>query len=168
MMTPNKLDKKAVDLLIPRMKDEYNAFYFYRAASNWCQGVGFFQAAKFFAAESQDELEHAKKIEDYITDWNVIPELPTVARPQLDFSSIVEVLEEAYKIEYDLYEAYEETSKKLFDIDLCVFDFLQPLRLIQNKSVAEYSDKLNLLEGVEGTDKFKALLLEEKLFPVNG
>jgi hypothetical protein len=80
----------------------------------------------------------------------------------------VEVLEEAYKIEYDLYEAYEETSKKLFEIDLCVFDFLQPLRLIQNKSVAEYSDKLNLLEGVEGTDKFKALLLEEKLFPVNG
>ena len=53
-------------------------------------------------------------------------------------------------------------------MDICTFDFLQPLRAIQTKSVAEYSDKLNLLEGVEGTDKFKALLLEEKLFPVNG
>jgi ferritin len=163
-----KLDKKVVDLLLPRMKDEYSAFYFYRAASNWCQGVGFFQAAKFFAAESQDELEHAKKIEKYITDWNVIPELPTVNRPQIEFSGIMEVLEEAYKLEYDLYEAYEETSKKLFEIDLCAFDFLQPLRLIQNDSVSEYSDKLNLLEGVDVADKFKVLLLEEKLFSVNG
>jgi hypothetical protein len=66
-------------------------------------------------------------------------------------------------IEYDLYEAYEETSKKLFNMDLCTFDFLQQFRLIQTKSVAEYSDKLNMLEGVKG-DKFEMLLLEKKLF----
>jgi hypothetical protein len=49
-------------------------------------------------------------------------------------------------------------------MDLCTFDFLQQFRLIQTKSVAEYSDKLNLLEDVDGKDKFKLLLLEEKLF----
>lgn len=162
-----KLDKKVVDLLLPRMKDEYNAFYFYRAASNWCQGEGFFKAAKFFAAESADELAHAGKIEGYLTDWNVIPELPSVSRPQLEFSDLNEILEEAYKIEYDLYEAYEDTSKKVFDVDLCTFDFLQPLRLIQTSSVAEYSDKLNVISGVEKT-KFNLLMIEGNLFPVNG
>ncbi len=163
-MKPHSLDKGVVDLLAPRHLDEMDAFYFYRAASNWCQGVGYFKAAAFFAAESQDELEHAAKIEKYLVDWNITVPLPTVPRPQVDFSGLLEVLEEAYKIEYDLYEAYEETSKKLFSMDLCTFDFLQQFRLIQTKSVAEYSDKLNLLEDVDGKDKFKLLLLEEKLF----
>lgn len=163
-MKPHSLDKGVVDLLAPRHLDEMDAFYFYRAASNWCQGVGYFKAAEFFAAESQDELEHAAKIEKYLVDWNITVPLPTVPRPQVEFSGLLEVLEEAYKIEYDLYEAYEETSKKLFNMDLCTFDFLQQFRVIQTKSVAEYSDKLNLLEDVDGKDKFKLLLLEEKLF----
>jgi ferritin len=163
-MKPHSLDKGVVDLLAPRHLDEMDAFYFYRAASNWCQGVGYFKAAEFFAAESQDELEHAGKIEKYLVDWNITVPLPSVPKPQVDFSGLLEVLEEAYKIEYDLYEAYEETSKKLFNMDLCTFDFLQQFRLIQTKSVAEYSDKLNLLEDVDGKDKFKLLLLEEKLF----
>ena len=163
-MKPHSLDKGVVDLLAPRHLDEMDAFYFYRAASNWCQGVGYFKAAAFFAAESEDEIEHAAKIEKYLVDWNITVPLPTVPKPQVDFSGLLEVLEEAYKIEYDLYEAYEETSKKLFNMDLCTFDFLQQFRLIQTKSVAEYSDKLNLLEDVDGKDKFKLLLLEEKLF----
>jgi ferritin len=163
-MKPYSLDKGVVDLLAPRHLDEMDAFYFYRAASNWCQGVGYFKAAAFFAAESQDELEHAAKIEKYLVDWNITVPLPTVPKPRVDFSGLLEVLEEAYKIEYDLYEAYEDTSKKLFNMDLCTFDFLQQFRLIQTKSVAEYSDKLNLLEDVDGKDKFKLLLLEEKLF----
>ena len=163
-MKPYSLDKGIVDLLAPRHLDEMDAFYFYRAASNWCQGVGYFKAAAFFAAESQDELEHAAKIEKYLVDWNITVPLPTVPKPRVDFSGLLEVLEEAYKIEYDLYEAYEDTSKKLFNMDLCTFDFLQQFRLIQTKSVAEYSDKLNLLEDVDGKDKFKLLLLEEKLF----
>lgn len=163
-MKPHSLDKGVVDLLAPRHLDEMDAFYFYRAASNWCQGVGHFKAAAFFAAESQDELEHAGKIEKYLVDWNITVPLPSVPKPQVEFSGLLEILEEAYKIEYDLYEAYEETSKKLFNMDLCTFDFLQQFRLIQTKSVAEYSDKLNLLEDVDGKDKFKLLLLEEKLF----
>ena len=163
-MIPNKLDKGAVDLLAPRHLDEMDAFYFYRAASNWCQGVGYFKAAEFFAAESADELVHAGNIEKYLVDWNIIVPLPSIPKPQIEFSSLVEVIEEAYKIEYDLYEKYEETSMKIFDAkDVCTFDFLQQFRAIQTKSVAEYSDKLNLLEGVKG-DKFELLLLEKKLF----
>ena len=80
----------------------------------------------------------------------------------------MEIIESAYRIEYDLYEAYEKTSMDIFNYpDVCTFDFLQEFRTIQRKSVAEYADKLNMLEGVDGKDKFKMLLLEEQLF-VNG
>jgi ferritin len=168
-MKPNKLEQEVVDLLLPRLSDEYKAFYMYRAAGNWCKDVGFFKAAAFFAAESEDELAHAKNIEQYLVDWNVTPDLPTVEKPQIEFANLMEIIESAYQVEYDLYEAYEKTSMDIFNTqDLCTFDFLQEFRTIQRKSVAEYADKLNMLEGVDGKDKFKMLLLEEQLFEVNG
>lgn len=164
MIKPNKLEDEVVNMLLPRLQDEYTAFYFYRAAGNWCKNVGYEKAAEFFAAESTDELEHAKKIETYLVDWNVTPDLPALQRPPLEFANLVSVIEQAYKIEYDLYEQYEDTSLKVFSVDPCTFDFLQQFRAIQTKSVAEYSDKLNMLEGVEPTGKFEMLLLEKKLF----
>ena len=166
-MKPNKLDKAVVDLLLPRLSDEYKAFYTYRAASNWCKNVGYFVAAEFFANESKEELKHAKKIESYLVDWNITPELPMVNRPVLEYRSLVDVIKDAYTMEYDLYEAYETTSMEVFKKDLCVFDFLQEFRMIQKDAVAEYSDKLNMLEGVDG-NKMNLLLIEHKLFQVNG
>jgi hypothetical protein len=85
-------------------------------------------------------------------------------------------IEEAYKFEYKLYEDYEDTSAKVFESgDVCTFDFLEQFRTIQRVTVAEYSDKLNMLEGVvdepaekgekpERECKFEMLTIEEKLF----
>jgi ferritin len=165
MKKPEKLSKEIVDLLLPRLNDEYFAFYAYRAMSNWCQGVGFVKAASYFKAESDDELTHARGIEDFLTLWNVIPELPKVDKPELEFSGLVDAIGKAYQIELDLYEAYEDTSAKILKTgDVCVFDFLQKYRDIQVKSVGEYSDMLNVLEGVDTKSKFELLMLEENLF----
>lgn len=163
-MKPETLDNKVVSMLIERLQDEYDAFYLYRSISNWCKGVGFFKAAEFFAAESSDELAHAKKIEDYLVDWNVIVDLPVVQRPAINFESILDVIEQSYRKEYALFVAYEETSRKIMEMSLAAFDFLQHFRMNQRKAVAEYSDKLNILEGAKPQDKFQALMLEEKLF----
>lgn len=165
MKTPQKLPKEIVDMLLPRLADEYTAFYTYRAASNWCQNVGFVKAAAYFKAESDDELVHARGIEDFLTLWNVIPELPTVKKPELEFGGLVDVIEKAYQLELDLYDAYEDTSAKIFKTgDICVFDFLQKYRDIQVKSVGEYSDMINVLQGCDTKSKFELLMLEENLF----
>ena len=165
MKKPIKLPQEIVKLLLPRLKDEFDASYLYRAISNWCQGVGYFKAAEFFAKESEDELVHAKGIEKYLVDWNVIVSLPKIETPASEFADLVDVLDKAYVIEYKLYEEYEDTSMKVFKTgDLCTFDFLQGYRTIQRLSVAEYSDKLNMLEGVNSKDKLNLLLLEKKLF----
>jgi len=88
-MKPNKLQDDVVSLLIPRLEDEYKAFYMYRAASNWCKNVGYFVAAVFFAIESKDELKHAKEIEAYLVGWNVTPDLPVIEKPLLEFTTLV-------------------------------------------------------------------------------
>jgi len=78
MIKPKVLSEEVVNLLLPRVKDEYTAFYHYQAASNWCKGVGFDKAADFFANEAKDELEHAKGLETFLVDWNVIVKLPPI------------------------------------------------------------------------------------------
>jgi len=163
--TPVQLPEEVISLLLPRLSDEFKAYYFYRSASNWCKNVGFMKAAEFFAKESTDELAHAKKIEDYLIDWNVVPDLPVIEKPTLMFMGLTDIIGKAYDIEYALYEEYEDTSAKIFKIgDLCVFDFLQDYRVKQKEAVAEYSDMINKLLGVNTGSKFELLMLEENLF----
>ena len=167
MIQPNTLDPKIVKCLGERLSDEYTAFYFYRSAANWCDNVGYKKAAEYFKAESADELTHADGIEKFITDWNCTAPLQDIDKPELEFKSLVDVIEKAYQMEYDLYVGYEETSMEIFDMgDACVFDFLQKYRMQQTKSVAEYSDFLNKLALIDPTNKFELFYFENKHFKI--
>lgn len=159
---PKTLDKAVVSKLLERLNDEYNAMYFYTAVANWCQGRGYEEAAKFFLKEAENEHDHARKIEKYITDWNVTFQLPAIERPDAAYRSLVDVVEQAYDIEYLLYEAYEKTSKEMFNLDLCTFDFLTPYRLGQTESVIEYSDMLNEIKTLAGDSNPFALYYWQK------
>lgn len=161
---PHTLESNVVSKLLDRLKDEYDAMYFYTSASNWCRGKGYEAAADFFKKEAENEHEHARKVEKYITDWNVTFRLPVIHQPDADYLSLVDVIEQAYEIEYALYEAYEQTSKQMFNLDLCVFDFLTPLRLGQNESVIEYSDMLNELETIGPDNAFALYYWQQEKF----
>jgi ferritin len=163
-VVPTKLSIEVASLLEARIHDEYNAFFFYRSASNWCQDIGYEKAAKFFAKEAESELGHAKKIESYMVDWNTLPSLAATTTPPF-FSGLDDIISQAYKMEYALYEEYEDTSAKIFEMkDLCVFDFLQEYRVGQKDAVTEYADMINKLSGVNTMDKFQMLMLEKNLF----
>ena len=71
-----KLDQKTIGILTDRIKDEYIAHYYYRAAANWCQDKNYKKAAEFFTAEAINELTHAQGIQEYMTGFNIIPEIP--------------------------------------------------------------------------------------------
>ena len=158
------LKKEVVTILVDGLRQEYSAHYMYRALSNWSYNVGHKLAGAYFAKEAEDELSHAKKIEAFLTDWNVFFVLPEVDIPTAKYEDLQEAIETAYSAEDSLYEYYETKSNEIFKIgDTCVFDFLQFYRTIQTQSVAEYATMLNMLDGVERT-KTNFLLLEENLF----
>lgn len=165
MIKPEKLDQEVVSILLPLLTKELSHFYMYRSATNWANNVGFVKAGKYFAEESEEESGHAKKIEQYLVDWNITPSLPIITTPILEFTNLGELISHVYTKEYELYADYEDASVKIFEIgDICVFDFLQEFRKIQKDAVALYSDMLNKLDGVDVSNKFQMLLLEEKLF----
>lgn len=163
-MTPIKLSTEISTLLNQRINDEYVAHYFYRQVANYCENVGYLKAAEYFKGEAEDELTHAQGLQKYLTDWNVQPALMSVDIPQ-KVSGLVDAIEKAYKMEYDLYEAYEEISMDIFNKkDLCTFDFLQGYRTIQRLAVAEYSTFLNQLDTIDKEDKNWVWEFEKRAF----
>jgi ferritin len=167
IITPIALTPEVIKMLIERIGDEYTAHYFYRNASNWCKEKAYFKAAAFFAAEADTELTHAKKVQDYLIDWNVMPIIPPVNMiPQ--FSNLIDIINKAYELEYDLFTKYNENSATIFPADMATFDFLQELRIGQRLSVAEYSDLLNAAMLVNVSNNFEVLYFEQTYFPEAG
>lgn len=164
ILEPIKLDGSIVSILTDRIKDEYVAHYFYRNAANWCLDSNYKKAAKFFESEANNELEHAKMLQDYVVSWNVIPTIAPVDPKTASFNNLVEIINAAYKLEYNLLVDYNDSSSKLFNADLTTFDFLQQFRKIQNESVAEYSDLLNALKLIDVNNKFELLYFENNYF----
>lgn len=164
MLLPKKLPAAIVTLIEQRLLDEYEAFYYYRSAGNWCRNMGYKYAAEFFLKESDSELIHAAKLEKYLCDWNIMPSFKQLPKPDQEFKGLVDIIEKAYEIEYDLYESYEETATKVLKDDICTLKIIQELLQIQQESVAEYSDMLNEVALINPADKFQIYYLEKRLF----
>jgi ferritin len=158
-----KLNSKTIKILTDRIKDEYTAHYFYRAATNWCRDKNYKKAAEFFNNEADDELTHAKKLQEYMTDFNIIPVIPQ-APIDHKFDGLIEIIYGAYKMELALMKAYNEDSKDLFSDDITTFDFLGEFRDIQKGAVVEYNDLINGSELIDTKDKFQVLYFEQTYF----
>jgi ferritin len=158
-----KLPSKTIKILTDRIKDEYTAHYFYRAATNWCRDKNYKKAAEFFSNEADDELTHAKKIQEYMVDFNIIPNIPQ-APIDHKFDNLIEIIHGAYKMELALMKAYNEDSQDLFSEDMTTFDFLTELREIQKGAVIEYNDLINGSQLVDTKDKFQVLYFEQTYF----
>lgn len=163
ILLPKTLTEEIVTSLNDALAEEYTAHYFYRAASNWCNGVAYTKAGAFFAAEAVAELEHAEKLQKYLVDWNCTPKLPSV-KFSGEFKSLVDVVNKAYAIEYQLGTRYMNWASQTFPKHLMTFNFLQEFVDIQNQSIAEMSDKLNAAQLVDVNKKLDLLHYEERYF----
>jgi ferritin len=161
---PNLLRSEIISLLNKRIGDEYTAHYFYRSAANWCKDRSYKKASAFFDAESHSELEHAEKIQNFLTDWNTIPTIPQPTQTNVKFNNLAEIVVQAYDMEFGLLQAYLETSKLALNLDLNTFDFLQELRKIQNDAVVEYADLINALQLINPENNFELLYFENQYF----
>ena len=162
-ITPKTLPSEVINILNERIGDEYTAHYFYRNAANWCKNLNYKKAAAFFEAEANSELEHAKGLQDYLTQWNLFPEIPA-APTDADLKSLVDIVNKAYEMEYGLFSKYSRDMATVLTIHPATFNFIQGYVDIQNDAVGEYSDLLNALNLVDPNNKFEVLYFEQTYF----
>ena len=157
------LDDKTIKIITERIKDEYAAHYYYRAASNWCKDMNYKKAAEFFSNEADDELTHAKTLQEYMVDFNIIPEIPQ-AKIKHEFNNLIDVVYGAYKMELGLMNSYNKNSQELFNSDITTYDLFTELRIIQKGAVVEYNDLINASNLIDKKDKFQVLYFEQTYF----
>jgi ferritin len=162
-MSPRTLDPTIVSALEARLKDEYTAHLIYKNAANWCKNVNYKHAAAFFEAEAADELTHAQKLQDYLTQWNVLPQIPVCAVPNT-LTSLVDCINVSYEFEYALLKSYSDLQNALDGPHPATFNFVQQFVDIQNESVGVFSDLLNALMLVDVTNRLDVLVFEGEYF----
>jgi len=162
-ITPKTLDGKIVFALESRLKDEYTAHLIYKNAANWCKNVGYMKAAAFFEAEAEDELEHAQKLQNYMTQWNVLPQIPVATVPNT-IKSLIDCINGAYTFEFDLLQSYSQLQNEIDGVHAATFNFIQQFVDIQNESVGVFSDLLNALVLIDYNNKLDLLMFEDKYF----
>lgn len=160
---PNELQSEIIEMITERLGDEYSAYYFYVNAANWCKNVNYKKASAFFESEASSELEHAKGLQDYLTQWNIIPQIPQV-NTVYNFINLVDIINKAYSIEFDLLQKYSENQKELFGQHPATHNFIQKYVDLQNDAVSEFSDLLNAAVLVNTNDKFQTLYFEQTYF----
>ena len=160
---PKVLNGTSTQIINDRLVDEYTAHFFYRNATNWCKGAGYNNAAAFFEKEAENELEHAKKLQQYLVDWNVNPTMPAV-KPNINLMNLIDIVNKAYLLEYDLYEKYNADSLRLMTTDITTYDLFTDFRKTQFESVVEYSDLLNAAMLVDTTNRLDIIHFEELYF----
>ena len=160
---PKVLSSDIVEEIEKRIAGEYVAHFTYRNAANWCRNANYKKAAAFFEGEAAYELDHAKMLQDYLTQWNVIPKLIPVDS-NICFTSLVQIIDEAYDVEYNLLSNYSAMQHALCEAHPATFNFIQKFVDIQNESVAEYSDLLNALCLINIDNKLDLLYFEQTYF----
>ena len=166
LVTPKTLDDFSDAIssaLNERIGDEYAAHYFYRNAANWCKNANYKNATAYFEAEASSELDHAKGLQDYLTQWNLLPAIPA-APTQYTFNNLADIVNKAYEIEYELMLKYSDNQKEFLAAHPATFNFIQKYVDIQNEAVAEYSDLLNALNLVDINNRLDVLYFEKNYF----
>lgn len=161
--TLNDFSESISSALNERIGDEYAAHYFYRNAANWCKNVNYKNATSYFETEAASELDHAKGLQDYLTQWNLMPAIPA-APTQHSFKNLADIINKAYEIEYELMAKYSDNQKEFLNEHPATFNFIQKYVDIQNEAVAEYSDLLNALNLVDINNRLDVLYFENNYF----
>lgn len=139
---------QALPDFLERLKNEYEAFFFYRSASSFCATKGYTRAQKFFDDEAYEELSHAKQIERFLNDWGCEFQIPNVIEGEV-FSSLQDVIKKSYDIEVALYKKYNENAKSQITKDMSCYNQFQFFVTIQRESIATFRyllDKISLID----------------------
>ena len=162
-INPKTLDPSIVSALESRLKDEYTAHLIYKNAANWCKNVGYVKAGAFFEEEAADELKHAQKLQDFMIQWNVLPQIPVATVPNT-MKSLIDCVNASYTFEYNLLQSYSQIQMEVDCTHPATFNFIQEFVDIQNHSVGVFSDLLNALMLVDYNNKLDLLMFEDKYF----
>lgn len=105
---------------------EFFSANLYLQMSAWCKNKGFEGASQFFWTQSCAEMNHMRRLFDYLNDTSTMPILGTIEAPPINFLSLAELINYAYKHEQIITRNINELINVALTLqDYSTFYFLQ-------------------------------------------
>ena len=149
------ISKKMKDALNAQINAELYSAYLYLAMEAWFQSVNFQGFAKWMRVQTREEMSHAMKIYDFITDRGGRVTLDAIAGPGGEWKSPLAVFEAAYKHEQKvtaLINGLVELAEKEKDHATGVFlQWFVTEQVEEEKNASEIVAKLQILKDSAGS-----------------
>ena len=81
---------------------EISSAYIYMGMSAFCKSQGMDGFANFMFKQSKEELEHARKMYDFLFDVDFTPVFEQIDKPQAEYDSFLDVFKSAYEHEQEV------------------------------------------------------------------
>lgn len=144
---------ETMDLLNNQIKMEAHASATYLAMASWCDQNGFFNSAKFFYKQAEEERSHMMKIFEFVIEAGGNAISPDITGISHNYSSIVDVFENTLEHEIKVTNSIHAIVRKARDIgDLVTERFLDWFIMEQVEEENTIRDILDMiaLTGTEG------------------
>jgi ferritin len=142
---------KMLDALNAHVQDELYSANLYLAMSAYCEASAFKGFGRWLRVQHEEELEHARKILDYVIARGGKANLGAIAAPPREFGNILQVFEAVGEHERKVSEAVDRLhATATAEKDTAAQVFLQWFiaeQVEEEASVAEIVDKLRMVDG---------------------
>lgn len=158
-----KLNPKVAEALNKQINNELHASYTYLAMSAYFEAQDLPGFASWFRGHSAEEETHAMRIYDFVAKLGARIELEGIAKPQTDYDSAVDVLEQALSQE----QMVTAQINALFELAHGAGEYSTQNML--NWFLAEQIEEEDLFSSIldkakaAGDDRWNLLLLDQEL-----
>lgn len=103
------ISKNLENAINEQINFEFYSAYTYLAMSAYAEEIDFPGAANFFKIQAQEELDHARKMYDYLFQKGGKVVLEAVEKPKAEFDNLLNIFEEGLKHE-------QTVTKRIYNI----------------------------------------------------
>lgn len=144
------INKEVLVLLNDQVELEAFSSFQYFSMSAWLESEGYKGAAKFMMRQADEEMDHMKRVFDYITEAGGRAIVPAIPKPQEEFDSFEDVFITALQHEKKVTDSIHNIVGKSQSVkDFTTFNFLQwyvSEQLEEESLFNSILDKINMLK----------------------
>jgi ferritin len=146
--TVKRLENQIIEILNQQIVNEHESSQIYRAMSCWLDDAGWNDASKYFFKSADEELNHMRKIYNYLFSKNCVAEVRTIPAPDSKFGDIRDVISKSLEHEIQVtanWTKIAELAKQLGDDTTYEFSqwFLKE-QVEEEEKFRDILDKMNL------------------------
>lgn len=162
-MENNLISQEVVDILQFRIQQEEQSSRLYEQMSLYLNNEGYINSAKYWKKYSEDEMAHAGWSKNYLLSFGIMPQLPDLDSPNIDFDGLCDVFKKTYEHEVIVTQQTKELGKKAIETgDFILFTLAQKYNEEQLEEMGNVTTMLDLLRTF-GEEKHTLLLLDSHI-----